>query len=270
MKKAASTARRASFSEWLGGSSRLTVFTRIAFSLLVFVIGWELVGRFLIQNRLILVPFSEVMLALWNEALGGSLWSHSWTTVQELLIAFPIAVAIGMLTGIVLAVSAPLRQTFEPIITGFNSIPLVALAPLFVAGFGFGILSKILIIIFISIFPVIASTDAGLRSADRALLEMARSFSASRWQVLKTVTMPHALPHLISGIRVAFAKALVGAIVAEFFGSMSGMGFAILEASQSYQTARLLGYVLLLGVLGLVASIGLEKLERKLGPWRES
>jgi len=264
------TRRRKRFSEWIGGPGRIMAFARIAFSLLVFVLLWEAIARLFVHNRLILVPFSEVMQALWKEALNGALWTHSWVTVQELLVAFPVAVFLGMVTGIILAISTILRQTFEPIITAFNSIPLVALAPLLVAAFGFGITSKVIIIILISVFPVIASTDSGLRSADPALLEMARSFTASRRQILRTVTLPHALPHVISGIRVAFAKALVGAIVAEFFGSMAGMGFAILEASQNYQTARLLGYVMLLGALGLFASIGLEKIEQRLAPWKES
>src|SRR5690606_28358442 len=154
-------------------------------------------------------------------------------------------------------------------LTALYSLPVVALAPLFTAGLGFGIASKVAIIILMAIFPVITNTDAGLRSADPALIEASRSFGAKRGTVLRTVTLPHAVPFVISGIRVAFGRALVAVIVAEFFGAIAAFGFASAAAAQSYQTRRLLRYVVLLGAIGLVASIGLTALERKLAPWKE-
>ncbi|SJM47693.1 Hydroxymethylpyrimidine ABC transporter, transmembrane component [Actinomycetales bacterium JB111] len=171
--------------------------------------------------------------------------------------------------GAILAGSKPIRQTLDPILTALYSVPIVALAPLFIAGLGFGISSKIAVVILMAIFPVITSTDAGLRSADSDLIETAHSFRATRWQVLKTVTLPHSVPFIISGVRVAFARALVGVIVAEFFGAVAGFGYVISAAAQQYQTARLLAYVVVLGIIGLLASILLTALERKLAPWKE-
>jgi len=260
---------RQSFGAWLGGPTRGASTLRLFGSLLLLVVIWEVAARYLVNNRLLIVPFSDVMIALGFEAQSGDLWVNLGTTVAELAIAFPIAVVGGMVIGAILAGSKPVRQTLDPMLTALYSLPIVALAPLFTAGLGFGIPSKVAIIILMAIFPVITNTDSGLRSADPALIETAKSFKASRWQILRRVTLPHSVPFIISGIRVAFARALVGVIVAEFFGAIAGFGFAIAAAAQSFQTGRLLAYVVILGVIGLLASIGLTALERKLAPWKE-
>ncbi|MDR5699469.1 ABC transporter permease [Agromyces aerolatus] len=258
-----------SFGGWLGGATRGASTLRLVLSLTLFFVLWQLIATYVIDNRLLIVPPTEVFTALGEEIGSGIFWTHFSTTMLELAIAFPIAVAGGFAIGAILAASKPVRQTLDPMLTALYSLPIVALAPLFTAGLGFGIASKIAIIILMAIFPVITNTDAGLRSADSALVETSRSFRATRLQTLKTVTLPHSVPFIISGIRVAFARALVGVIVAEFFGAIAGFGFAIAAAAQSYQTARLLGYVVVLGAVGLLASIALTALERRLAPWRE-
>lgn len=265
----AGTRTEPTVSAWLGGASRGASATRLVGSLTLFVLLWHVLAAYVVDNRLLVVPPAEVFEALVTEIRSGQFQTHLLTTVLELVIAFPIAILGGLAIGAVLAGSKPVRQTLDPMLTALYSLPIVALAPLFTAGLGFGISSKVAIIILMAIFPVITSTDAGLRSADADLIETARSFRASRWQVLKTVTLPHSVPFIISGIRVAFARALVGVIVAEFFGAIAGFGFAIAAAAQQYQTARLLGYVVVLGVIGLAASIALTALERKLAPWKE-
>lgn len=254
---------------WLGSPARSASLTRLVLSIGLFLVAWQLAAIHLVDNRLLLVPFTEVATALAEEIADGTFADNLNTTVLELAIAFPLAVFGGFVIGAILAGSKPVRQTLDPILTALYSLPIVALAPLFTAGLGFGIASKVAIVILMAIFPVITNTDAGLRSAEPNLIETARSYGASRLQVLRTVTIPHSVPFIISGIRVAFARALVGVIVAEFFGAISGVGFAIAAAAQSYQTARLLGYVVVLGVIGLLASIGLTALERRLAPWRE-
>lgn len=262
--------RRPRRGAWLGGETRGASATRLFFSLGMFALVWELLARYVVTNKLIVVPFSDVVAALRIEAQSGSLWTNSVTTLTELVVAFPIAVVGGMAIGAVLASSKPVRQTLDPLLTALYSLPIVALAPLFVAGLGFGLSSKIAMVVLMAIFPVIANTESGLRAADAALIEAARSFSATRWQILRTVTLPFSVPFIVGGIRVAFARALVGVIVAEFFGAVAGFGYAIVAASQAYQTARLLGYVVLLGVVGLVSSIALRAWERRLAPWREA
>lgn len=267
---AAPAARRARPLAWLGQETKGASVVRLLGSLALFALVWELLARYAVHNRLILVPFTEVLSAVRTEVADGQLWTNLWTTLVELLIAFPIAVFGGMAVGALLAGSKPLRQTLDPLLTALNSLPVVALAPLFVAGLGFGLSSKIIIVVLMAIFPIITNTDTGLRSADPNLVEAAHAFCANRRQVLRTVTLPNAVPIIVGGLRIAFARALVGVIVAEFFGAVAGVGFAIVAASQAYQTARLLGYVVIIGIVGLAASLGLEALERRLAPWRDA
>src|SRR5690606_4629537 len=148
-----------------------------------------------------------------------------------------------------------LQQLLDPLLTALYSVPIVALAPLFIAWLGFGIESKVAIILLVSVFPVIINTEVGLRSTDRGLIEAARSFNAKPLQIFTTVMLPFAVPFIIGGVRVAFARALVGVVVAEFFGAFAGFGYAILAASQTYGTARLLGYVVILALIGMFSSI---------------
>ncbi|MEO7242935.1 MAG: ABC transporter permease [Variovorax sp.] len=253
----------------LGGDTWQSGLVRNAMSVAVLILVWEVAARYWVENRLILVPFFEVTKALWSEAASGELWKNSYTTLLEIGISFPFAVAVGVLTGVALSSNRLVAQISEPLLTAFYSVPMVALAPLFIAWLGLGFASKFAIILLVAVFPVIITTEVGLRSTDKAFLEAARSFNATPLQIFTTVQFPFALPYIISGVRVAFARALVGAVVAEFFGAFAGYGYAILAASQSFATARLLGYVVLLAILGMVGSMALRTLERRMAPWRE-
>lgn len=242
---------------------------RTAGSFTALAVVWEILARTVIQNRLVLVPFTEVMSALAAEIRSGEFWRHTWVTFQEIAIGFPISVGLGIAIGLLLSQSYVLQQMLAPVLTAMYSVPIVALAPLFISWLGFGLDSKVAIIMLTTVFPVIINTEVGLRSTDRALIEAARSFNATKWQIFQHVTFPFAIPFIIGGVRVAFARALVGVIVAEFFGSYAGYGYAILAASQTFQTDRLLAYVVVLGIVGMLGSVGLQAWERKLAPWRE-
>ena len=261
---------RQSFGRWLGADTRFSGLTRTTISFGAVALLWEIVARFFVTNRLILVPFSEVMAALVKEAASGQLWLHTRTTMVELGVAFPVAVLLGVAVGLLIASNRLVQQVLEPLLTAMYSVPIVALAPLFIAWLGFGMNSKIAIILLVAVFPIIINTEVGLRSTDRALIEAARSFNATRWQIFTTVMLPFSIPFIIGGVRVAFARALVGVVVAEFFGAFAGYGYAILAASQTYATGRLLGYVVLLALLGMLSSILLRSWERRLAPWRET
>lgn len=260
---------RSSFGDWLGGSSNSAKTFRLLLSFALAALVWEIVARYFVTNRLILVPFSEVVQALVLEVTSGQLWIHARTTLLEIAIAFPIAVLIGVALGMFIASSRVVQQVLDPLLTAAYSVPIVALAPLFVAWLGFGIESKVAIILLVAVFPIVINTEVGLRSTEAGLIETARSFNATRWQTFRTVSLPFAIPFIIGGMRVAFTRTLVGVVVAEFFGSFAGFGYVILAASQTYATARLLGYVVLLALLGMASSIALRAWETRLAPWRE-
>lgn len=253
---------------FLESRTRTAAVARIAISMIFVVVLWEILTATLVKNRLVLVPPIEVAKAIVHEARSGALWTNALATLFALAISFPVAVAAGVAFGLALSSSRLLSLMTGPMLTGLNSIPIIALAPLFIAWLGLGFASKFAIVSLIAIFPVIVTTEVGLNGADSALIDAARSFDASPWQIFKTVTLPFALPFIIGGVRVAWARAVTGVIVAEFFGSFAGFGFAILAASQTFDTATLLAYVIILGVLGLLGSIFFEWLERRLAPWR--
>jgi NitT/TauT family transport system permease protein len=227
------------------------------------------VGSLFVSNRLLLVPPVDVVSALIVEVQRGAMWTNAVATVSSVGTSFVVSVMLGISIGFALASSRLLSLTAGPVLSALNSVPIIALAPLFIAWLGLGFASKFVLVLMVAVFPVVVTTEAGLRAADRQLIEAARSFNATSMQIFTTVTFPYALPFIVSGIRVAWARALVGIVVAEFFGSFAGFGFAILSASQTFDTARVLGYVIVLGGMGLLGSVFLESVERRLAPWRQ-
>lgn len=254
--------------EFLEARTRTAALARVIISVVFVTLLWELLTATIVKDRLLLVPPLDVMKALIHQARTGALWTNALATIFALAISFPVAIAVGVAVGLALASSRLLSLMAGPMLTGLNSIPVVALAPLFIAWLGLGFASKFAIVSLVAVFPIMVTTEVGLNATDRSLVDAARSFDASLWQVFTTVTLPFALPFVISGVRVAWARALTGVIVAEFFGSFAGFGFAILAAGQTFDTATLLAYVIILGVLGLLGSIFFEWLERRLAPWR--
>ena len=253
---------------FLESSTRAAAATRISLSILVVLLLWQVLATEVVTNRLLLVPPGDVAVALLREARSGDLWTNAVATITAVGASFPIAMVIGIALGLVLSSSRLVSLTLGPVLTAMYSVPVVALAPLFIAWLGLGFASKFVIVTLVAVFPILVTTEVGLRSTERQLIEVARSYNASGWQVFTTVTLPFALPFIVSGVRVAWARALVGIIVAEFFGSFAGFGFAILAAEQTFATAVLLAYVILLGLLGLFGSLFFEWLERRLAPWR--
>jgi len=241
---------------------------RSAISFVVVIALWQLIATQFVTSSMLLAPPSEVLKALVNEIQGGMLWKNTIATSISLAVAFPISVVLGVFIGLALCSNRLVSMMFGPMLTALSSIPIIALAPLFVAWLGLGYASKFVLIGMVAVFPVIVTTESALRSADADLIEASRAFNASGWQVFRTVTFPYAVSFIIGGVRVAWARALVGVVVAEFFGSFAGYGYAIMAAGQTFDTATLLAYVFILGVLGLVGSLLLEYAEKRLAPWR--
>ncbi len=253
--------------DYLEGDSRSASLVRTAFSIVCVLVAWQLLAT-AIQNRLLLVPPLDVANAILREARSGALVTNAIATVTAVSVAFPVAAILGIASGLALSSSRLASLTAGPALTAMYSVPVVALAPLFIAWLGLGFASKFVIVTLVAVFPILVTTEVGLRSTDRQLIEVAHSYNASKLQIFSTVTLPFALPFVVSGVRVAWARALVGIIVAEFFGSFAGFGFAILAAEQTFDTAVLLAYVILLGFMGLIGSLFFEWLERRLAPWR--
>ena len=193
---------------------------------------------------------------------------NAWVTLREILLGFAIAVVVGLAIAVVLHLSETLRLASYPLLIASQTIPIVAIAPILVVWFGFGIGPKLPVIALVCFFPITITTLAGLRSVEPEAIKLMRTLDASRWQILRRVAAPTALPGAFSGARIAAVFAPIGAVFGEWVGSDAGLGHLILQDNAQLETARVFAsFVLLsaiaLGLFGLVALA-----ERRIVTWR--
>lgn len=187
--------------------------------------------------------------------------SHGLVTLSEILIGFGCAVLIGVPLAVAMTYSRALERILYPLLVGSQTIPKVALAPLFIVWLGFGIAAKILMTFMISFFPIVIGAAIGFASMEQELLHVARSMGASGWQLFWKVRLPHALPSLFGGLRVGITLAVVGAVVAEFVGADKGLGYLIQLANGRVDTPLLLAAVVVMSATGIVLFFIVERLE---------
>jgi NitT/TauT family transport system permease protein len=195
---------------------------------------------------------------------------HMGYTLTTTAIGFFLAVVLGVITAIGIVYSRFLERTVYTLLVALNSVPKVALAPLFVIWLGIGSEPKIAVAVMLAIFPIVIDGVLGLRSVDPDMLNLARATRASALQVLMKIRFPNALPSLFAGMKVAISFALVGAIVGEFVAGGNGLGFLILVAQGQFDTTRVFVSLVLLGLMGTVLFYGIDFLERLMLPWHVS
>lgn len=196
--------------------------------------------------------------------------THISTTLSEILISFCVTAAIGIGAAILMTWSRLLRQIITPIIILFNSLPKIALAPLFLLWFGYGILPNVMIAFLVAFFPIVINTFTGLNAVDEDLLDLVRYLHASKWQIFIKIQLPNSLPYIFSGFKISATLCVVGAIVGEFIASTRGLGFLMKSAQGYMNTALMFASLLLISLLGVGFFSGIALLERWLMPWEES
>src|SRR6185312_10433402 len=175
---------------------------------------WEFVSRFLIANALFLAAPTQIAYAIYELSLSGQLERHITISAAELALGYVIASVIGVAIGFGMAANARFKQAMQPWISGLYATPTIALAPLFILWLGIGIWSKVLVVIFLVLFPVTINTEAGLRTTSERLIEMLKSFGASRTQIFFKVSLPSALPFILAGLKLGIGRGLIGVVVA--------------------------------------------------------
>jgi len=204
--------------------------------------------------------------APWDRA---SYWYHSGVTIWEALAGFAIGSAMGVLLGIVLSHWPLLGKSWYPYIVGFQSLPKVAIAPLMVVWFGFGLQGKIFITAVITFFPLLVNTMSGYQAVEPERIELARSCNASEWHLLSKVIFPSCLPFLFAGLGVAAVLSIIGAVVGEFVGASAGLGMLLMQYNQALEIAPLFAVILLLGVIGFLMNFAVGILERRYCFWAQ-
>jgi NitT/TauT family transport system permease protein len=228
---------------------------------------WELVSRLLVANALFLAAPSQIVYAIYQLTLTGELGRHIYISAIEFAIGYVIASVIGIAFGFGMASSPRFKQAMQPWISGFYATPTIALAPLFILWLGIGIWSKVLVVIFLVLFPVTINTEAGLRTTSERLIEMLKSFGASRSQIFFKVSLPSALPFILAGLKLGIGRGLIGVVVAELFGSRAGLGRLISQSADAFNMPELFAGVIVLAVAGIAMTAGFGWLEKRLVPW---
>ena len=237
---------------------------------LVFVLIaiWDLTIRvFRIPPYQIPTP-SDVILTLYED--WPELLSQAGPTTVATLWGFALSVLFGIPIAMLIASSKLVEDYVYPLLVFSQSIPKVAIAPLFVVWFGFGILPKVLSAFLLGFFPIVVSSVQGFKSVDLEMLDLARSMEANRLQVFRIVSLPHALPAIFSGLKVSITLAIVGAVVGEFVGSNSGLGFLLQRSIGNFELNTMFAALVVLALLGVLLFWVIEIIERFAVPWHAS
>jgi len=191
-------------------------------------------------------------------------------TIRSMLIGYLTAVSLGLLLAIPIAFSKIMQQTVYPLLVFSQLVPKVALAPIFIIWFGFGLLPKVMIVFLLSFFPVLLNGVVGLKSINPEIVHLARSTGATGLDMFLKVRLPNSLPTLFAGFKMAAITATVGAVIGEFIGGDAGLGYIILTAQGDLQTDLSFSAIIVLTLLGFLLYFGVEFLERLLIPWHIS
>ena len=229
------------------------------------VVLWQLVTiLFRIPVWLLPSPADVVRVSYQYRAL---LPLHIGVTLLETILGLVVALLIALPLSIVIVWSPFLRRTVYPAVLVLQSIPKVALAPLFLIWIGYGLFSKVLIAASVAFFPIVVSTVTGLTVVDARILEMFRVIRASKLQTFRKVRIPTAMPHFFSGTKVAVTLAVIGAIIGEYVGSDKGLGYLILVSGANLNTAMVFASITFLSILGVILFWLVDVVQRAVVPW---
>jgi NitT/TauT family transport system permease protein len=228
---------------------------------------WEIAGRS--TSAAFMVPFSETMARLWQLIASGQFIPQLLDSARLFLTGFVIALAVGTPLGLLLARVPPLRIGLEPYIMTLYATPMVALIPFILSIMGFGFVPKVLVVFLFAVFPVLYNTVEGARSIKPELIEVAKSYRSDEWSLWREVMLPYTLPYIMTGVRQAIGRALVGMVAAEFFLSSTGLGQLISAASQNFDTGGVFASIFVIGVIGVgLMRVGLM-IEQHFARWRQ-
>lgn len=229
---------------------------------------WEFLSQTEIVNPIVVPPASEVFTALVELVQEGFFWEATWVTVQETLLGFFIGVVGAWILGTAIGMSRIARLTLYPPAVAFQITPRIALAPLFLTWFGFGLTSKVVLAATICFFPVLISVVVGFDNVDKDARTLMRSFGGSKWEEYRKLTAPASLPIIFAGLKTAITLALIGAIVGEFVGGSEGMGVLVKTFNFQLNVAEGFAVIIVLAIIGLIMYGIVAWVDKKVVFWR--
>jgi ABC-type nitrate/sulfonate/bicarbonate transport system permease component len=228
---------------------------------------WEFVGRVVVTDRLLFAPFSTTMVALYHLVASGEILPDLKTSFVEFVFGYAIAAVTGITLGAIFAASESTRRLFSATVQAGYATPIIALAPPIIILFGVGLTSKVVVVAAMAVFPILIGTEGALSSINPEYVETARAFGANRIQSLRSVTFPAAAGGVLTGLRLGVGRGIIGVVVAEFFGASQGLGFLLIQYSNTFQVANTLAVVVLLAAIGVVSNSFLLFFEKRVQPW---
>jgi len=238
---------------------------RYGFLALILIL-WELIGP--LVNPIFFSYPSKIALAFYElTVVTGELQYYMVESLQVLFYGLGIAIMVGVPLAILMARFRPVDWALDLPVNAMYSTPMVALVPLLVLWFGIYMQAKVIIVFLFCVFPVLINTYQGVRECDKNMLEVARSFRSSEWRMWRDVLFPFALPYIAAGIRLAIGRGLVGMVIAEFYTTISGLGYMISRYAHIFETDKTFVPIILLMFLGVSLTSALKWLERHIAPW---
>ncbi len=236
--------------------------------LIFIVVAWDLAIRlFRIPPYQIPAP-GDVVIVLWTD--WPELMRQAWPTTYATICGFLLSAVFGIPVAMLIAGSKTVESYVYPLLVFSQSVPKIAIAPLFVVWFGFGIIPKVISAFLLGFFPVVVSAVQGFKSVDPDMVDLARAMQGSRFHVFCAVNLPHAMPAIFSGLKVSVTLAVVGAVVGEFVGSNSGIGYVLQRSIGTFDLPTMFAALVILALLGVVLFWIVDRIERLVIPWHVS
>jgi NitT/TauT family transport system permease protein len=226
---------------------------------------WEVAVRLTQVDPIVLPAPSRVLSSLWDQRDVAA--THLVPTLVEALVGCAVSAAFAIVVAIALDRWTPARRAIEPLLVTSQTIPIVAIAPLFVIWFGFGLLPKVLIVVLVTFFPVVVALLDGFGRVDPAGEDLLESFGATRRQTFRLLRWPSALPSLFTGLRISVVYAVIGAIFGEYVGATEGLGIWMKLSQTSFRTDLVFGAILLTAVVSIALYVAVGVVERIAVPW---
>ncbi len=236
---------------------------------LAFLALWQISSTRGWVNPSVFPPLDVIVSALWGSLASGALLDDIAISLQRAGIAFFAAVVIGVPLGLVMGQARIVEQALDPLLQFFRQTSALALYPVFILLLGLGETSKVFVIFWATLFPILLSTIGGVKEVDTKLIEMARTYGAGRFTIFRRVVLPASVPAIFVGLRLSATTALLLLIAAEMIGANKGVGFQVMNAQYNFQIPLMFAAILLLALLGLIANAVLVLLQRKLCRWSQ-
>lgn len=234
-----------------------------------FLAFWQIGSTLGWINPTVFPPLDKILAATWTGVVGGALLDDIAISLQRSGLAFAAAVGLGIPMGLFMGQIRAVEQALDPILQFFRQTSALALYPVFILLLGLGEASKVFVIFWATLFPILLATIGGVKEVDRKLIEMAATFGASRATIFRRVVLPASVPSIFVGLRLSATTALLLLIAAEMIGANKGLGFQVMNAQYNFQIPQMFAAILLLALLGLTANAALVTIQRRLCRWAD-